>query len=120
MKVYFVDGMVRQANVPKDENYYVVDACQGYSQCVLSLEEIMQHRPDSAVLTNFVGATSPDVCFNKSTNKFDLFFEGNDGQWHNVHELTDKDIRYAHNIEKMYKAGSFEDVMSHTESLFET
>ena len=110
MRVYFVNGDLNKLdafpNVP--EGYYVVDASKGYSYCVHTLTTYSTW-DNCTVLTNFVGALKSDVCFDKASQKFNLFLASPyDNKWHNVQELTSRELRYAHNVEKMYRAGEFD------------
>lgn len=119
--MYFVNGDLNRPNafpnVP--EGYYVVDASRGYSYCVHTLTTYKSW-DNCTVLTNFVGALKSDVCFDNTSQMFDLFLVSPyDNKWHNVQELTSRSLRYSHNIEKMYCAGEFSMSVSNSRQVWE-
>lgn len=111
MVIYFIDGNVRcEVNCPSlpDLYYYVVDAAEGYSTCMQMLYQFVEHRPNTAILTNFTGALNSEFCYNVDTKKLDMFFVSADStSWVNVHDLTDSDISCCTDVEAMFRTGMF-------------
>lgn len=123
MIVYFIDGNVRgTVNCPSlpDTCYYVVDAAEGYSTCMQMLYQFNEHRPGTAILTNFTGALNSEFCYNVDTKKLDMFLVSPDStSWVNVHDLTDSYIDYNTDIERMFRAGMFNVYQPQKVKLFE-
>lgn len=121
MVIYFIDGNVRgKVDCPSllDLCYYVVDASEGYSACMQMLYQFVEHRPNTAILTNFTGALNSEFCYNVDTKKLDMFFVSTDStSWVNVHDLTDIDISRCTDVEVMFRAGMFNGTVQRPEEV---
>ena len=65
--------------------------------------ELLKKLPNTQV---FVSTHNTDLLSNDLLRP-DCYFEIKDNKIRSFNEMTDKDIRKAHNIQKMYKAGAF-------------
>lgn len=106
MRVYFEDGKLE---TPFDiiEPYHIVDAAYGPTACQEDLKWYLDHDPSCAIYTNYLGALSFDFSWDRENNKCDAYIRTPLGWWTNIQELTSHELRFAHNIPKMYMAGEF-------------
>lgn len=112
--IYFVDGDIRPlvSNIFNSlcEKHkmrgYIIDAACGISRGKRYAEQLEQSHPDSFVLTNQIVLLSNEYAWKDNQCKAYLWHH-DDAEFINLQDLTDKDIRNAHNLSKMYIAGSF-------------
>lgn len=104
MRVYFEDGKLGK---PVSVGVYVVDAANGPTWCMKTLKDIQKYNPNATVYTNYLGALSFDFSWDRDENESCAFIRNRDGHWRNVQNLTSRELRFAHNIPKMYMAGAF-------------
>lgn len=106
MRVYFEDGFLTTP-VGIKSPYHRVDAAYGPSACFRHLYWYKENKPEATVYTNFVNGLSSDFSWDTTNNKCAAYIRNSQGVWTNIQELTDKELRFAHNIPKMYLAGEF-------------
>lgn len=108
--IYFIDGPIEYEHISlmsEDEYTVVLNAAEGPSDNIEFAKGIQKNQSlnanivtNSIVLMNFDFGWVDGKCsiylFNELTNSFI-----------NIQNLTDKELRRAHNIAKMYMAGSF-------------
>lgn len=112
MKILFYDGSMFDF-FNEDQKYLdksdwnLVDASFGPTKCY---KRLMSLPKNSTVVTNSLVALSHVFGWNEKENHTDIYL-----WWEKYHDfircdrLTPKEIREAHNIEKMYMAGTFEE-----------
>ena len=119
MRVYFCDESISDVfgHLPKTlpmalrngqeaSHLTMIDAGSGYSKCIFMAETCK--KINMAVVTNCTALLNSDYCWDEDKQRFDCYFYDKENkEWRNIHTLTDKDLRKAHNIEKMFRAGSF-------------
>lgn len=114
MKIFFEDGHLSstatsQISTTLNINNSRIDflsADDGYT----SNEIILHSLPaDTILYTNSLVALSPTYCWNSETHQPDLWVRNHAGEWIRCTELTEKELRPAHNLMKMYMAGEFRD-----------
>lgn len=112
MKVYFVDGnimfMDNMPGVAADK----IDAVNGYSKSLDVVEGIRKFYPDDNfnIVTNCPWFLSNDYTWNAELKRPEIYlWVEKEKTWKNITELTERDIKFAHNIEKMWRAGEFTD-----------
>ena len=112
--IYFVDGYLSQ--VVKSEFLSVcaknnitgifINADKGISSCIKEAQGYNNSYPDSYILTNQITLFTNEYAW--VNGKCEAYiYQHADNQFVNVQKLTDKDIRFPHNLQKMYIAGSF-------------
>ena len=111
MKIYFEDGRLNAHKAPKDAISCVdaqLGATDNYERLML-IKKIYEDQ--EAVYTNSLIALmyAGELGWNKETQQFDIYLRQKDGSWKSIGELTPKELRYAHNILKMWWAGEFEE-----------
>ena len=115
MKVLFYDGdldtqfvamnVLNEATKVAGKQYVVVSASQGPSA---NRKQICLMNYDDAILTNSLVALGHWCGWNECENHTDIYlWVGKLHTFKRIDELTDKEIRFAHNIEKLYMAGEF-------------
>ena len=113
MKIYFEDGEI--SNYTPLVDGIIIDARYGFYDNYRRLKLIDDSKDsDAVVYTNSLVALDNDWCWNEKEHRPELYFRDIAGVWKNCTELTDKEIRRAHNLEKMYIAGSFKTLLKDT------
>ena len=114
MKIYFYDGQLKNASFPYDlylvneRMISIIDARFGPKDNIKRLEEL-QKRKEQYILTNSLVALSHAYGWNWVENHTDIYlWVEKQHKYVRLDELTDREIRCAHNIEKMYLAGVFD------------
>ena len=64
-------------------------------------------RPNGAVITNSIIALNNAYAWNEETNSCDIWFWKN-GEWVNIQDTTEREIRQGHNIMHMYLNDAFD------------
>jgi hypothetical protein len=115
MKVYFYDGDLLDAPPPNsiiDEFKRVecIDAAFGPSSVLATLSEYKEHPVENtSLLSNSILALSHEYGWNEAENHTDIYiYSEKADKYIRIDKLTDKEIRRAHNIGKMYIAGTFD------------
>lgn len=113
MRILFEDGVLRPIlklrSILKDDlDLYVIDARYGPTACTSGLNRVMQINPNAKIYTNYLGALSFDYSWDKENNKCEAYLYDDEDGWINIQNLTSKELRFAHNIPKMYMAGVFD------------
>ena len=114
--IYFVDGefidvywlavlgLSKQDNIP----YEIIDATQGVTQNLTRIKEIQNYPFAERVITNSILLLNNDYGWNDESSTCEVYiYDHCSKEFINVQNLTDKEIRKAHNLAKMYVAGSF-------------
>lgn len=126
MIVLFEDGrlkrMFRLGNVlngiVSGDDIYSLDATVGVTRCRESLDKYKEfddivnkeNGKHMVLYTNCILALNSQYTWDDSSKMYHLYLRDSDGQWRNVKEFTHRELRYAHNLMKMYLAGSFREV----------
>ena len=107
MKIYFEDGELSLCKSVLNATF--IDAGYGFYDNYRRLKLLNDSKgADAVVYTNSLVALSSDWCWNEKDHRPELYLRNIGGEWTICTELTDKEIRRAHNLEKMYVAGSFQ------------
>lgn len=109
MRVYFEDSYL---TTPTDIEglYHTVNAAYGPSACFRDLYWYKEHEPEVTIYTNFINALSFDFSWDMVKNECAAYIRNSNGEWTNIQDMTDRELRFAHNVPKMYIAGEFKDL----------
>lgn len=109
MKVYFEDGVLTGTTHLKLGCRYAINASVGYSNNEQVFDRILKDEPDVSVYTNsLVPLLYSDIyCWNKDLGVFELYIRKND-EFIRVDELTNRQLRFGHNLLRLWRAGEFE------------
>lgn len=116
MKIYFFDGRLEDIHNIIDidfvylGNVITIDGADGPQCNRKELHRCKEHvyERDVIILTNSLVALSHDYGWNEEENHTDIYLWIDElHDFIRIDRLTAKEIRYAHNIEKMYLAGAF-------------
>lgn len=105
MIVYFEDGSITNDSmfVENGEELIKVDAGMGYSHCHKKLRYIKDNYPfDTKVYTNSLDAFSNFWCWDNEKKMPMIYIRDDNGKWKHICEMTDKELRMCHNLEKLY------------------
>lgn len=103
MKIYFYDGDLEDWS---DNPLEKIDAKYGPSANQNKLSDLLWNNTDG-ILTNSLVALSHEYGWNHHENHTDIYLWIDKlHRFIRLDHLTNKDIRYAHNIEKMYLSGT--------------
>lgn len=109
MKIYFEDGLLVTSRYLPITDYYRLDAADGPTHNKTMLDGIKECCPDRTVYTNSLIALSNEYAWNKELGVPEIYIRaGEHMNFHRIDELTERELRFAHNICKMYLAGSFD------------
>lgn len=108
MKIYFEDGELVSSNYLPIDHYIVVSATSGVSRNIAVLNDIKETEPNAIVYTNSIIAFSNDYAWNEDLKVPEIYIRAGEYMiFTRIDKLTTKDLRKAHNLAKMYIAGSF-------------
>ena len=108
MKIYFYDGELPYEPMSRENIIITIDAKYGHKACV-RLVNLYRGRNDVSVLTNYTYLLN-SFGWNEQENKWDVWiWQEKSMQWKNVQDLTDRELRQAHNLERLYRAGEFDE-----------
>lgn len=108
MRVYFEDDVLTELWDFDKDSYYKIDATLGPGACYKELNWHKRCDPETIIYTNFLNALSFDFSWDMVKNECTAYIHNSNGEWTNIQELTNKELRFAHNIPKMYLAGEFQ------------
>ena len=108
MKIYFEDGALN-ARFDCPFNYAVrIDAADGYSHCLKTLEHLKDQNFKGNVYTNFLPAMRTVYSWNHTLDEAEVFIRNQYNKFKNINRLTDRELRFAHNIPHMWEHKQFE------------
>lgn len=109
MIVYFEDGYIMNESIAIETGAFIkIDAAMGYSNCRRSLRYIKDNHPfDTKVYTNSLDAFSNFWCWDEEKKTPMIYIRDEHGKWKLIQEMTDRELRVAHNLEKLYVNGVF-------------
>ena len=104
MKIYFEDGKLRHYT----QECILIEASDGPSKNISDLKRIMKENPNAIIYTNSIFAFSNDYAWNEELKVPEVYIRyGKYLKFTRIDELTNKELRKAHNIGHMYIAGAF-------------
>lgn len=104
MKIYFEDGKLRH----HIQECILIEASDGPSKNISYLKRIMKENPNAIIYTNSIFAFSSDYAWNEKLKVPEVYIRhGEYLKFTRIDELTNKELRKAHNIGRMYIAGAF-------------
>lgn len=112
MIVFFEDGSIANNSLFFDEKELLkVDAGEGYSNCRMKLKNIEKNLPfDTKVYTNSLDAFSNFWCWSEEEKRPMIYIRDENKNWTIISELTNRELRRFHNLEKLYTSGEFGNV----------
>ena len=106
MKIYFEDGELVQSGY--FANYNRIDAKDGVSANMVRLDVLRQTEPDAIVYTNSIIAFSNEYAWNEKLKVPEIYIRAGEHMlFTRIDKLTERELRRAHNLAKMYVAGAF-------------
>ncbi len=111
MVVFFEDGSVNNPLFIDGKEILTVDAGMGFSNCRKRLRYIKDNYPfDTEVYTNSLDAFSNFWSWDEEKKMPMIYIRDKEGKWINICDTCyGKEIRYAHNLEKLYIGGGFDE-----------
>lgn len=115
MKIYFEDGPLEDiVFIGNTENPIWITPVNGKygPECnIQALERCKKYKPDCAIYTNSIFAFSNKYAWNGKLKVPEIYIRaGVDEEWTRIDKLTNKELRKAHNLAKMYIDGAFSGV----------
>lgn len=109
MKIYFEDDKLIDATQVPLDFFIRIDAAEGPRENKQDLEYAMEYHPKTPIYTNSLIALSNEYAWNEELGVPEIYIRaGEHMHFHRIDELTERELRFAHNICKMYLAGSFD------------
>ena len=90
-----------------DSGYRCISAADGPTRVMDWMDGYYDVRPNGTVITNSVIILDNTYAWNNGTNSCDIWFWKN-GEWVNIQDTTEREIRQGHNIMHMYLNGAFD------------
>lgn len=87
--------------------YQCISAAIGPREVLKRLEYIQKDMPKCTIVTNSVIALDNRYAWNNKTNSCDVWF-WKKGEWVNIQDTTEREIRQGHNIMHMYLNDAFD------------
>ena len=109
MKIYFEDGELRNSSQLPFTSYTIVSAATGVSNNIRTLDDIKEYcDPNTIVYTNSIFAFSNEYAWNEELKVPEIYIRAGEHMvFTRIDKLTEKELRQAHNLAKMYVAGTF-------------
>ena len=111
MKIYFEDGFLIRPDFPEftEDSIFVIkiDAIAGPGMNKAMLDYYVNKYPYCVIYTNSIFAFSNKYAWNKDLKVPEIYIRDENDVWTRIDELTDRELRQAHNLAKMYIAGEF-------------
>ena len=108
MKIYFEDGELVTSGYLPIRDYYEIDASKGYSHNEERLERIREKHYNAIVYTNQIAALQTKYCWNKELKVPELYIRAGEHMiFTRIDQLTTRELKEGHNLEKMYISGEF-------------
>jgi hypothetical protein len=109
MKIYFEDGELGSSGYLPITRYIVVNAACGVSRNINVLDDIKECEPNATVYTNSILAFSNEYAWNEELKVPEIYIRAGEHMlFTRIDKLTERELRRAHNLAKMYIAGAFE------------
>lgn len=118
MRIYFEDGKLLPISLADIGKCHILDAAYGPSACKKDLDLYCRVCPQDSVYTNYLGAMSFDYSWDKENDRCECYIRNSNGYWTNIQNMTNRELRFAHNVPKMYMAGEFKTSRSHSVDKF--
>ena len=117
MIILFEDGPISHCNKLVFDNFgekpFIVDAGMGVSENINAFYCIKEHEKtlpiNTLVFTNSLLGLNNEYAWNDELGVPMIYIKQKDGRYARIDTLTDKALRKAHNIMKMYLAGKFKE-----------
>lgn len=111
MKIYFEDGPLfrDRPGLPYGKYIVDVDARNGYSKCKELLNKLKNNNlKETVVYTNTIISLNNDFAWNDELKVPEIYIRNKNKKFERIDKLTNKKLRQAHNIMRMYIAGAFD------------
>ncbi len=110
MKIYFEDGELRDTTVVTNPyTGIVVDAANGVSANIMTLDACAKCRPNDIVYTNSIFAFHNMYAWNEEFKVPEIFIRAGEAcTWVRIDKLTNRELKRGHNLAHLYVAGEFE------------
>lgn len=107
MKIYFEDGCLMHTSLVPVEIDFTVDARNGVTENIETLDLFVRQRPDAIIYTNSIFAFNNMYAWNEELNVPEVYIRTNGTEFTRIDKLTHRELRQGHNLAKMYVAGEF-------------
>ena len=94
-----------------NDEFYITESKNGYKVNINIIEDLRIHYPNIIIVTNLPYLLSNEFAWNTKENKSEIYLWSvidNQEGFRNISDLTTREIREGHNIEKMYRSGEFD------------
>ena len=119
MKIYFEDGELVSTPYLPFNNYYKIDAKYGPKHNRDRLDDFRENNPDCIIYTNSLIALSNEYSWNEKLEVPEIYIRAGEYMcFARIDTLTERELRFAHNICKMYLAGSFDTTTPMADSIY--
>ena len=108
MKIYFEDGVLQFSQTLPFEYEHRIDGQYGYSSNKNDLDYLLNFKPSAIVYTNSLVALNSKYAWNTELGVPELYIRvGEHDLFMRIDKLTNRELKQAHNLEKLYISGEF-------------
>ena len=111
MKIFFEDGALRKPSQLPISPDFIINATLGVTANINLLDQLAQEKRELIIYTNSIFAFSNKYAWNEELNIPEIYIRaGNHMIFTRIDNLTNREIKEAHNLAKMYISGEFEEM----------
>ncbi|MBO5969891.1 MAG: hypothetical protein J6S14_15495 [Clostridia bacterium] len=108
MKIYFEDGPLGETADLPELSCDCISAEFGISNNIEDLDYYKSARPSAVIYTNSIAAFDNRYAWNETLRAPEIYIRaGEHMTFTRIDKLTERELRQAHNLGKMYLAGEF-------------
>lgn len=109
MKIYFEDGELMHVSLVPVEVDFKVDASNGVTRNIETLDLLNVCRHDATIYTNSIFAFNNIYAWNEELKVPEIYIRAGEHMvFTRIDKLTNRELRAGHNLAKMYVAGEFD------------
>lgn len=113
MKIFFEDGKLLDKDLLGFDCQFYIEAGDGYSFCEGALEIVRENFPSAVVYTNFLPALNNKYAWNDDLSVPEIYMRyEKDQKFYRIDKLTQRELRKAHNIMKLYMNFEFRELVN--------
>lgn len=106
--MFYYEGNLEDLVQEKAE-YKLIDARDGYKNNLNAMQKVLRSTVSHLVLTNQVALLNNKFVWNKEKHEPVVYLKDkSDGKWKIIGRFTKLDLKYTHDLEKLYRNGEFD------------
>lgn len=103
--IFYYEGEIPENSLY--EGVDIIDAKYGYLANMSRMDKFVNDDNEHKVLTNQVALLKNKYCWDKEKHRPEILVKDRGGKWKHITSFTKQHVKYAHNLEAMYRVGVF-------------